>query len=183
MVVDLIWRDPEDDAETRLRMRPLREHWEARGPGLMKHVMTRLPWIRVPSRPVVRLVLPRKGGGGRIVSPTEVEFEAVLANPFCELPEVVRLGWLCCCLGFGGEPRNSIALIPPLLEAGQYVGWTRFDTATCDLALKEWFDERPALTQEYDLIEWWEVEGSRAKDSTGWQVAVARLTSPEGRAK
>ena len=81
--------------ELAVRGRPLREQWEARGPGLLRAItkLTVKNFI-APSAEVV-LVSPLVGGHGRAHLPSNrVTFEAVLTNPHPELPEILRLGWL-----------------------------------------------------------------------------------------
>ena len=177
MICDLVWKHPADDPETQLRIRPLREQWEARGPGLLKYVTAQLAWIEFPERPTVRLIRPQKGGHGRIVSTNEIEFEAVLANPFPNLPEVVRLGWLVSCLTFGDERRMSIAMIPPVLAAAQHVELATFDEATCDFALRHWFDHTPDVKLGRDLFTWWLEVGNALQDRQEWIGAITNHES------
>src|SRR5262245_6388289 len=86
---------PNFNEELALRERPLREQWEARGPGMLREIarLTEEELI-VPSCEVI-LVHPSLGGGGEAhLAYNSVRLEAVLANPVAELPEVVRLAWL-----------------------------------------------------------------------------------------
>ena len=81
--------------ELPLRREPLRGQWEARGPGLLFGVrrLTSVDWL-VPSATII-LLPPVLGGAGQAHPPYNVvTFEAVLANPIAQLPEVLRLGWL-----------------------------------------------------------------------------------------
>ena len=94
MVCEPIWKHLAHDSETHLRMRPLREQWEARGPGLLKYAGQQLPWLTWPSHPVIHLVAPQQGGGGRVVTESEIEFETMLFHPHPALPEIARLAWL-----------------------------------------------------------------------------------------
>ncbi len=117
-----------------LRGKPLREQWEARGPGLLfKLAQLTDESICAPSAQVV-LVHPALGGGGTAhLTYNLVHIEAVLANPFANLPEVVRLAWLLAQLHLelprfseqvppGQLPRIAgLAMVPPTLEAAQFV--------------------------------------------------------------
>ena len=64
----------------------------------------------VVERADVILVHPVLGGGGWAYPPyNAVCFEAVLANPIAELPEVVRLGWLLAQLNLDSAGRSGRA--------------------------------------------------------------------------
>ena len=86
---------PELLDELTVRSGPLRNQWEARGPGVLA-AMGRLvePDILVDRAEVV-LVYPVLGGGGTAYARyNTVTIEAVLTDPVARLPEVVRLAWL-----------------------------------------------------------------------------------------
>ena len=84
---------PQLDDELALRELPLREQWEARGPGILTHVAQLTESGLYPEEAEVLLVHPALGGGGAAHLPyNSVRIEAVLANPHADLPEVVRLG-------------------------------------------------------------------------------------------
>ncbi|MCL6501825.1 MAG: hypothetical protein K6T86_04010 [Pirellulales bacterium] len=118
--------------ELELRSGPLRQQWEARGPGLLAAVCRLVdPQLLAPQAEVV-LVKPVLGGHGLAhLIYNSVTFEAVLANPHEELPEVVRLGWLLASLhlesGRFGErlPQGRLerigplAMVPPVLAAAR----------------------------------------------------------------
>lgn len=169
-----------------LRAKPLRQQWEARGPGLLQNVI-RLTDQRliVPSADVV-LVHPVLGGGGAAhLLYNSVRIEAVLANPIERLPEVVRLGWLLAQLNvdlpmFSEEiladrvPRIAgLALLPVILTAAETVELARFDPPTLQLALTHWLDyeaQDDELSQT--ILDWWDVyQASRP----GWHVALGAL--------
>jgi hypothetical protein len=137
--------------ELALRGGPLREQWEARGPGMLYHVgrLTE-PLLMVPNADVV-LVYPAYGGGGRAhLLYNSVRIEAVLTNPIPELPEVVRLAWLLAQLNIDlpafsenlrPQRRNKIAqlaMLPVTLRAAEEVELARCDPAAIQLALKAW---------------------------------------------
>ena len=160
----------EDSTEMQLRLRPLREHWEARGPGMLRHSQKLLPWIALPERVGVRLVEPKQGGGGR-VNNDEIEFEAVLANRHPQLPEVVRLAWLVLCQAMQAKHENAIAQIPPTLAAAEHVELARCDEVTLDLAVSEWVSD--SRLDGSKLSEWW--KGCKASDESTWQCEIAKL--------
>ena len=94
--------------ELAVRGRPLREQWEARGPGLLRSI-TRLTddMFLAPSAEVV-LVCPLVGGHGRAhLHQNRVTLEAVLTNPQTELPETLRLGWLLAQLHLDVPTRSE----------------------------------------------------------------------------
>lgn len=168
-----IW--PRLDENVRLRERPLREQWEARGPGLLRY-MARLTEgaINVPDA-TVALVQPCLGGGGSAHSAFGIVcFEAVLANPWGTLPEPVRLGWLLAQLPLTEHEPDPAALALPLaigrqmswalatlalaLEAAEHVEWTRCDRETLRQALEQWRAPLPAGWDQgtlADLLDQW----------------------------
>ena len=120
--------------ELELRAGPLREQWEGRGPGLLAG-MGRLtePGILVEQADVL-VVYPVAGGGGAAhLAHNAVSIEAVLANPWPQLPEVARLAWLIPQLNLDlprytetlREPRRvaALAMIPPTLAAANDVSF------------------------------------------------------------
>lgn len=84
-----------------LRARPLRELWEAGGPGILRE-MGRLTTAKlVPTRATLQLVQPARGGdGGLLADGDAVWMEAVLTNPDPAIPETLRLAWLIARLGW-----------------------------------------------------------------------------------
>jgi len=164
----------DDSAEMQLRLRPLREHWEARGPGMLRYLQKLLPWVELPACVNIRLVDPKNGGGGRVGN-DEIEFEAVLANRYPHLPEVARLAWLIFCQASHADEKHSIALLPPTLIAAEYVELARFDKVTLDLALREWLSVYTRLTGA-SLREWWNVAQVAANDEAAWKREIAKLS-------
>lgn len=84
-----------------LRARPLRELWEAGGPGILRE-MGRLTTAKlVPARATLQLVQPARGGDGGVLADGDaVWMEAVLTNPDPAIPETLRLAWLIARLGW-----------------------------------------------------------------------------------
>ncbi len=85
---------PDFAEQTRLRLGPLVQQWEAYGPGLIRHCLEAagLPQGTPPELEITP-VLPMFGGGGLLLSEGAL-IEAVLANSNPLLPEVLRLAWL-----------------------------------------------------------------------------------------
>jgi len=172
--------------ELAIRGRPLREHWEARGPGLL-HVLTKLTVENfiAPSAEVV-LVSPWVGGHGRAhLLSNRVTFEAVLTNPDPELPETLRLAWLLAQLNLDvpvlsepivphGLPRlASLATLPLVLAAAETVDLATCDEATLARAIACWH-LAPPLSDETPrrLLDWWHAYTAR---DTRWPVAMVAL--------
>lgn len=177
MTCRLQWSLPADDAETQLRIRPLREQWEARGPGLLGRLRTILPWLEFPHEVTVWLINPKVGGAGRILSPSEIEFEAVLANPWPMLPEVVRMAWLIACSSISDDHRAAIGIIPAVVAAAEYVELARLDGTTIECALQHWhLEANPAKdVSSAALMNWWEGNRSKVTDAAGWREALDRF--------
>jgi hypothetical protein len=173
---------PEAVEELELRSGPLRGQWEARGPGLLATLRQLTESGLVAESADVILVQPVLGGGGA-AHPlyNAVHFEALLANPLAELPEIVRLGWLWGQLHLDlpkyedavGRARmqtiGPLALVPPVLTAAQEVELARCDHATIGLALEAW--HAPAASADL-LLDWW---ATYQASSPEWSVALAAL--------
>ncbi|HTN76147.1 MAG TPA: hypothetical protein VL096_12910, partial [Pirellulaceae bacterium] len=156
--------------ELRLRGGPLREQWEARGPGLLTNIFTKTDKrLEVDAADVV-LVLPVLGGGGEAqLQNNSVRLEAVLANPHAQLPEVVRLAWMLAQLHLdlpifseGIDPERlplvaALAMIPPTLEAAEFVELVKFNDDLVRFALDAWRVPVPPGIDATDIVmRWWE---------------------------
>jgi hypothetical protein len=177
---------PEIAEELLVRGRPLREQWEARGPGLLAEAARLTEASVVPESAKIVLVSPYVGGHGIAFPPfNRVAMEAVLVNPHAELPETVRLAWLLCQLS-SDLPRYvdavgaarvqdaaSLALIPPVLAAAEAVELARCDEATIALALEAWRPPPPWPREApQQLWNWWQ---TWLDGPTSWPVALAAL--------
>lgn len=129
--------------ELRLRERPLREQWEARGLGFLRRASALIHSATLVAEADVALVHPCLGGGGEAHREFSlVGIEAMLANPRPELPEALRLGWLLLQLTANDQKSSErrwsaagLAILAVALEAGESVEWTRFDQQTLEAAL------------------------------------------------
>jgi hypothetical protein len=173
---------PDALAELELRSGPLREQWEARGPGLMARLRSLVGWDSLPESADVILVQPVVGGGGTAhIAYNRVSFEAVLANPVAELPEVIRLGWLLGQLQLdlpevqGQLSRQrllavgELATIPAILAAAHDVELTGPVAAVLSQALDTW---RLPKEDADALFAWWE---TYCEKKTEWGTALAAL--------
>ena len=166
------------DAEAELRLRPLREQWEARGPGLIARLEKCFPWIELPEPVDVRLFIPTTGGGGSIVADNAIEFAAVLANPIPHLPEIVRLGWLLATLGtkrLVDEVQLPSAMVIPTLDAAEFVELVTVDELTVQSALQEWLKPGLLKIPASEMMDWWQRSSSTASDVETWRESVRRL--------
>lgn len=80
------------------RTRPLRDLWQARGPGFLRQLRRQLPPVADAGSPTAWPVLavhPLSGGHGLLL-PGEpaILLEAMLTDADDRLPEILRLGWL-----------------------------------------------------------------------------------------
>ena len=149
------------ERELELRVRPLREQWEAYGPGMLHRVRR----SSAPNRPAMVICIPPSGnlgGGWPLLPPSpdqanpasqdrpiQVVMQAVLTNPHPSLPECVRLAWLLLVAeawaSDSQEPwvaaakRDPRELIAPVLEAAEWVELVRADEATLALASRVWY--------------------------------------------
>lgn len=178
---------PEVKDELMLRGEPLRQQWEARGPGLLTTVgQFTEPELIVPRAEVV-LVYPALGGGGTAhLSYNTVTIEAVLVNVEPTLPEVARLGWLIAQLhqdvpiyseSIPQQRLNrvaALAMLPPALLAAEEVELVTYKPATLHTALVAWLRESPTTVESLAarLSNWWETFcAARPR----WAVALASL--------
>ncbi len=165
-----------------LRSGPLREQWEARGGGLLAALRQLTEADVVVESAEVILVHPVRGGGGRAYPLyNSLQFEALLANPLAELPEVARLGWLWAQLHFDlpkyqdplGRDRLGVigppAVLPGVLAAAEEVELVRFDRPTLETALSSW---RVGAIDPDTLLDWW---ATYQASSPPWEVALAAL--------
>ncbi|BBO32007.1 hypothetical protein PLANPX_1619 [Lacipirellula parvula] len=172
--------------ELAARVRPLREQWEARGPGMLREIGRLTDEAIVPSAAEIVIVLPYAGGRG-LAHPRQnrITLEGVLVHPHPQLPEPLRIAWLLAQLN-SDLPRYAdalppgrsafafaVALAPATLAAAQEV-----ELATCD---------EPALGSAFEA---WGLSGSLPADApqrvfnwwnawldgaATWPVAVAAL--------
>lgn len=166
--------------ELLLRSRPLRELFEARGPGLLHQLALRTESSFKPESVTIWMVHPGQGGGGMVAGSAAVVMEAVLANPSATLPETVRLAWLLACGINNQTPRRlqsneipALALIPPLLEAAQDVELAYNEPALLVEALQLWTlatDSSEAASLAKTLLSWREETFQQA-----WPQAVTLL--------
>jgi hypothetical protein len=178
--------------ELRLRTGPLRELWEARGPGLLAGVGRRTDKSLIVEFATVALVPPLTGvGGGSAFAATNVvEFEAVLANPIDALPETVRLAWLTSQLAAdqiefltplaSGSAQDVVAaaMLPAVLEAAADLELVGADDATLlDTAAAAW--DVALLTEpgRVDVLRtWWRlVRGNSQLTSLPWNGRLLAL--------
>jgi hypothetical protein len=155
--------------ELPLRERPLREQWEARGPGLFFHLEQFTEENLLVESCDVLLVHPALGGGGEAhLANNSVRIEAVLANPVAELPEVVRLAWLIAQLqldlpiyseSIHADRRPHVAryaTLPAVLAAAEAVELTRCTPQTVRQAIIAWRLSEPLGVDGTALaLEWW----------------------------
>lgn len=173
--------------EIELRSQPLRQQWQAYGPGLLHQIgRSTEPELLAESAEVV-LVLPAIGGHGVAhLGNNRVTLEAVLANSVPELPEVVRLAWLLSQLQID-LPRYSEridrdrhdwvamhALLPPTLSAAREVEIVGGGIDITLLTLNAWHvgDEASRASRANILADWWR---AYEENPPSWPVALAAL--------
>lgn len=185
--VELAARDvqPQLADELLLRSRPLREQWEARGPGLLRRMSELVDPQLLPAAADVILVHPVSGGRGVAhLLYNSVRLEAVLANPLTELPEILRLAWLVAQLN-QDLPMYSeqvpaarlhgiarLALLPVTLLAAEHVELAASDEATLTCACRAWAESREANALAELLTDWWH---TYLESRPPWRVALQGL--------
>lgn len=165
-----------------LRHRPLREQWEARGPGLWAWLCRQFPGLAASGTCRVLGVLPILGGGGWLHrAHCAVRIECVLANPRAELPEVVRLAWLVAqaACQWPAEKGGSydlrllaaLALLPGTLAAADELELALCTPDLVAAALASWMPPE-ARAWAGRLWAWWEKTAGRP---CPWPEAVLGL--------
>lgn len=169
-----------------LRERPLREQWEARGPGMLNHIGRLTDKTLIVEECDVLLVQPTIGGYGEAHLPyNSVRIEAVLANPVNELPEAARLAWLIAQLQLDLPMHSenihadrlphvaSYAMLVPTLLAAESVELVRFTPALIGKAISEWrLTVPPGLDAAALVSEWWQ---TYLETRPPWNIALAAL--------
>ncbi len=174
--------------EIALREAPLREQWEAYGPGLWNQLSRWIDPSLLVEQAEVFLVSPAIGGfGWPHLQTNRCHIEAVLTNAHPQVTEVMRLCWLLSQLDFE-RPRYSelinsrrlrkvsgLAMLPPLMNAAEELGLSRFSSESLLTAITVWRIEpngnRTTALAEV-LMVWWETFRSGEID---WSVALTGL--------
>lgn len=174
--------------EIALREAPLREQWEAYGPGLWNQLGQWIEPSLLVEQAEVYLVMPAIGGfGWPHLQTNRCHIEAVLTNSHPQITEVMRLCWLLSQLDFE-RPRYSelinsrrlrkvsgLAMLPPLMNAAEELGLCRFSAESLLTAITLWKIEsnsnRTTALSEV-LMVWWETFRSGQID---WSVALTGL--------
>lgn len=169
-----------------LRGKPLRQHWEARGPGLLRELGRLTDEGFPPATAHVVLVHPLVGGHGRAhLLSNRITFEAVLANPHHQLPETLRLGWLISQLNidvprYGDEVKRQrqplvaqLATLPAILTAAEIVEWAHYSPEMLTTALECWHLAPFCSVQQREALhQWWQ---TYLDSHTRWTVALVAL--------
>ena len=158
-------RLPKLAEELPLRIGPLREQWEARGPGFLRQIGVLTEEALLVEQAEVVVIHPALGGGGEAwLAGNQVRIEGVLANPHPQLPEAVRLGWLLSQLNLDLPllsenvhadrlPRVAgLAMLPAALAAGREVELCQDLPELLGQAMKAWRLAADATV----LTQWWE---------------------------
>ena len=161
------------------------EQWEARGPGLLLQIARSTEENVVAEAAEVTLVYPIVGGNGiahRGVN--TISFEAVLANPVDELPEVLRMAWLLAQLNLDlpmysenivAEHRDAVAqwaMVPPVLAAAEHVELATLSPESLAHAIVAWRLADDSNDRADTLLQWWT---TYQEGSTPWSVALVAL--------
>lgn len=153
-----------------LRSGPLRELWDAAGPGLLREVGRRTISSIIPTKATLLLLQPVRGGDGGLVDRNDmVWIEAVLTHPEPSIPETLRLVWLLARKGVDRIESNrwvqperlpqvvALALIPFVLGAGEELGLCRADESEIRRAVELWHaaDICQSENSTESLVRWW----------------------------
>lgn len=181
---------PNLESELALRVGPLSEQWSARGPGMLHRIATTTDPDLPPPEAKVAVVLPTCGGGGvALLASNTVIFEGVLTNGDASLPEIMRLAWLVAQLQLDLPKFSeaiaparlsqiaSLALLPPILEAAQYVELIDFPkeqlTQMLSRAVQAWMPRRTQADTDAEILaSWWETQ---VDSQVPWRVALTGL--------
>ncbi len=179
---------PKFGSEIPLRAGPLRQLWEAQGPGLLRMIARTTDEGLLVENAEVTLVQPILGGFGYAHLVTNrIHFEAVLINAAPELPETLRLAWLLAQLDLErpvySELINTsrlrslagLAMLPVVLTAGQELDVCRCTTELIEQAVALWQADTLELKQSHAaavLTSWWETYQAARPE---WRIALTGL--------
>jgi hypothetical protein len=179
--------------ELELRSRPLRELWEAHGPGLLAAVGRSTDKRLLVDEATVLIVQPfaAAGGGAAYPQTNSVAVEAVLANPHPRLPETVRLAWLVGRLqadlpdfveslpAGAAETTMAWGMLPAVLEAAVDLEVVRPADDLVSAAAEAWRLPSPHGAPIATLAEatagWWAAYRARPVPFTVALAALDRL--------
>lgn len=171
------------------RTAPIRDQWDARGPGIMRQFGRLADRSLVASEATVVMVLPALGGDGMAhLTGNLVTFEAVLTDGDPRLPEVVRLAWLLAQLQFDLPPIAEqipagrlgeiaqLAVLPALLEAATAVELVPPEPTLLSHAIAVWRIASVGQAESLaDVVQqWWNTYLAKP---VAWPVAAAALAA------
>lgn len=177
---------PDLAEELAVRCGPLREQWEARGPGMLREIARSTEEEVVPLAAEIVLVAPYAGGHGVAhARQNRVTFEGMLFHALPALPEPVRLAWLLAQLNAdlpryadllpaGRRPELvAVAMAPPTLAAAQEVELAVCDEASLASAFEAWGIGKELPSDAPQRVwNWW---NAWLDQPATWPVAVAAL--------
>ena len=180
-------RYPKLGEQLPLRVRPLREHWETIGPGLLREVERQVwqnspPADWWPSLATISAVQPLAGGGGGFDPDSDsIWIEAMLTDADPRVPEVLRVVWLVTSLAIETHIRGrtgqrmmsnawSLVSVPLVLSAASRLELFRSDDLPIGRAVQMW---RGGSAETIETLEhWWH---GFADSSTPLPVALQEL--------
>lgn len=182
----LLREQPNLAEELAVRCGPLREQWEARGPGMLREITRSTEETVIPAAAEIVLVAPYVGGHGTAhAGQNRVTFEGVLFHPLPALPEPVRLAWLLAQLNAdlpryadllpaGRSPELfAVAMAAPTLAAAQEVELAMCDEASLASAFEAWGIGTELPSDAPGRVwNWW---NAWLDQPATWPVAVAAL--------
>ena len=182
----LLCEQPNLAEELAVRCGPLREQWEARGPGMLREIARLTEAEVIPQAAEIILVAPYAGGRGSAhARQNRVTLEGVLFHPLPSLPEPVRVAWLLAQLN-SDLPRYgdllstdrapailAAAMTAPTLATAQEVELATCDEMTLATAFDAWgiAGELPGDAPER-VWNWW---NAWVDQPATWPVALAAL--------
>ena len=177
---------PKLSEELPLRLLPLQELWNSYGPGLMREIgLLTDPTLIVSSATVIPVQPVTGGHGGVLLQSNRCWIEAMLTNSNPTLPEVLRLAWLLsqleADLPIHGELVNSgrlpwvasLAMLPPVLLAGEEFELSKFSEDQLLLATEKWWIPNSTEHSLVDtVLSWWE---TYTNERPPWRIALTAL--------
>ncbi|MEO8269297.1 MAG: hypothetical protein ABI557_06225, partial [Aureliella sp.] len=179
---------PKFATEIALRSGPMRQLWEACGPGLLRLIERQTGQDVAVEEASVALVQPILGGFGYAhLSGNRIHLEALLTHSHPELPESLRIAWLLSQLDLDraeySEQINALrlrsvaglAMLPAILCAGEELDLCRFSPELLTKAIELWYCPSQGLTAATAssvTCLWWETfQASRP----AWRIALTGL--------
>ena len=144
------------------------------------------PTMLAPSATVV-LIHPLGAGSGKAHPLYNIVYLETLEDSQDGPAETLHLLWLLAHLNFElpmyaedlrirhFEGLAALAIVPPVLAAGEAAGWGKFSVEAIDTAVADWFAAENYIGYGESLMDWWQAYASNRPRWTTAMQALAKM--------